>query len=177
MVKIKSSVLKKYLKGLSKEDLEKEIMILVKNYPVIQEYYYSKLDPESDEVLEKYKKIILKEFSISRKEILHYPVIKKALKDFAISSHNVEQTAELMLFTVDCAVEFTHIYGDINQKFYHTIATIYEQALNFIVENDLEEKFVGKCMDLVDSSQDIAWGFGFDILEKYSQYLGHWDLN
>lgn len=49
-----------------------------------------------------------------------------------------------MVFTVECGVDFTLSFGDIDQKFYHTIASIYEQALKHIVDNQLEDKFVGR---------------------------------
>lgn len=80
-----------------------------------------------------------------------------------------------MVFTVECGVDFKLSFGDIDQKFYHTIASIYEQALKHIVDNQLEDKFVGRCNRLMLSSQDIGWGFGFDMMDSYNDYLGHLD--
>ncbi|WP_167374669.1 hypothetical protein [Paenibacillus helianthi] len=45
----------------------------------------------------------------------------------------------------------------------------------YIVDNQLEDKFVDRCNELMQSSQDIGWGFGDGMMELYSDYLGHVD--
>ncbi|SDG33012.1 hypothetical protein SAMN04488542_13616 [Fontibacillus panacisegetis] len=175
MPKLRNSTIKKHLNNLTKEELEAEVLNLAKKYPIIQEHYFSVLFPDQVEVLSKYKKIIEKEFGYRKGEILRYPIIKKAIKDFSNVSNNKEQIAEIMVFTVECGVDFTLSFGDIGQKFYHTIASIYEQALKHIVDNQLEEKFVDRCNKLMQRSLNIGWGFGFDMIDLYSVYLGHMD--
>ncbi|MBA9083837.1 hypothetical protein FHR92_000280 [Fontibacillus solani] len=175
MPKLRNSTIKKHLNNLTKEELEAEVLNLAKKYPIIQEHYLSVLFPDQVEVLSKYKKIIEKEFGYHKGEILRYPIIKKAIKDFSNVSNNKEQIAEIMVFTVECGVDFTLSFGDISQKFYHTIASIYEQALKYIVDNQIEEKFVDRCNKLMQRSQNIGWGFEFDMIDLYSVYLGHMD--
>ncbi|WP_410513079.1 DUF6155 family protein [Paenibacillus sp. BR2-3] len=175
MLKLKNSTIKKYLKNLTREELEAEILNLAKKYPIIQEHFFSMLFPDNGEVLGKYKKIIENEFRHRKGEILRYPIMKKAISDFSNVSNNSEQIAEIMVFTVECGVDFTLSFGDIDQKFYHTIASIYEQALMYIVDNQLEDKFLDRCNRLMLSSQDIGWGFGFDMMDLYNDYLGHMD--
>ncbi|WP_379145879.1 DUF6155 family protein [Paenibacillus sp. sgz500992] len=175
MLKLRNSTIKKHLNNLTREELEAEVLNLAKKYPIIQEHYFSVLFPDQGEVLTKYKKIIEKEFGHHKGEILRYPIMKKAIKDFSNVSNNKEQIAEIMIFTVECGVDFTLSFGDIDQKFYHTIASIYEQALKHIVDNQLEDKFVGRCNRLMLSSQDIGWGFGFDMMDLYNDYLGQMD--
>lgn len=80
-----------------------------------------------------------------------------------------------MIFTVECGVDFTLSYGDIDEKFYRTILSIFEQALKYIVDNQLEEGFVNLCNELTRSSQSIGWGFGDGMMELYSGYLGLMD--
>lgn len=172
MPKLRKTTLKKHLNQLTKEELVEEIMNLVKHQPMLEEYYISLLTPNDEEILNKYKKIIEKQFG-DRGEILRYPVIKQAIKDFSKVSANKEQTAEIMVFTVECGVDFTRAYGDIDERFYLTVSSIYRQALEYIVKNDLEEKFVDRCRRLRDHSHDIAWGFGYAMVEFYYDYLGH----
>ncbi|AIQ61968.1 hypothetical protein PSTEL_01335 [Paenibacillus stellifer] len=176
MLKLRNSTIRKHLNNLTKEELEAEILNLVKKYPIIQEHYFSVLFPDQEEVLDKYKKIIEKEFGHHKGEILRYPVMKQAIKDFSNVSTNKGQIAEIMIFTVECGVDFTLSYGDIDEKFYRTISSIYEQALKYIVENQLEDKFVDRCNVLMQSSQDIGWGFGDGMMDLYSDYLGHMDV-
>ncbi|WP_340006086.1 DUF6155 family protein [Paenibacillus sp. FSL K6-0276] len=176
MLKLRNSTIKKHLNNLTREELEAEILNLAKTHPIIQEHYYSVLFPDQEEVLDKYKKIIEKEFGHHRGEILRYPIMKQALKDFSNVSTNKEQIAELMIFTVECGVDFTLSYGDIDdEKFYRTISSIYEQALSYIVDNQLEEEFVDQCNELTQNSQGNGWGFGDGMMELYSDYLGHLD--
>ncbi|WNS42029.1 hypothetical protein [Paenibacillus sp. MMS20-IR301] len=80
-----------------------------------------------------------------------------------------------MIFTVECGVDFTLSYGDIDEKFYDTISSIYDQALKYIVGNQLEDKYIDRCNELMQSSQDIGWGFGDEMLELYGDYLGALD--
>ncbi|WP_052429275.1 DUF6155 family protein [Paenibacillus borealis] len=175
MLKLSNSTIKKHLNNLTREELEAEILNMAKMYPIIQEHYYSILFPDSEEVLDKYKKIIEKEFSHHKREILRYPIVKQAIKDFSNVSTNKEQVAELMIFTVECGVDFTVSFGDIDEKFYRTISSIYEQALKYIVDYQLEEEFVDRCNELTQSSQGIGWGFADGMMELYSDYLGHMD--
>lgn len=173
MLKLSNSTIKKHLKNLTREELEAEILNMTKIYPIIQEHYFSILFPDSEEVLDKYKKIIEKEF-VHKGEILRYQIMKQAIKDFSNVSTNKGQIAELMIFTVECGVDFTLSYGDIDdEKFYRTISSIFEQALKYIVDNQLEEEFVDLCNELTRSSQSIGWGFGDGMMELYSDYLGY----
>jgi hypothetical protein len=173
MTKLKISEIKEHLKSLSKEEIAVEVIELFKKYPIIQEHYYSILKPNNEELLIKYKKLIEKEFNPLGKEILRYPIIKKTIKDFKNISNNPEQVADLMLYTVECGTDFTNSFGDINQKFYHTIAEIYEQALEFIFECHLENVFIDRCRNIMKNSEDIGWGFGFDIAETYNNFFGY----
>lgn len=172
MPKLRKTTLKKHLNQFTKEELVEQIMDLVKQQPMLEEYYISLLTPDEEEILNKYKKIIDKQFG-DRGEVLRYPVIKKAIKDFSKVSANKEQIAEIMVFTVECGVDFTRAYGDIDERFYLTVSSIYRQALEYIVKNDLEEKFVDRCRRVMERSGGIGWGFGDAMVEFYYDYLGH----
>lgn len=78
MSKLKINDLKKYLKLLDRQQLEKEIISIVKTHSEIQDYYFAQLNPDNEDLLEKYKKIVEKEFNPSNREILRYPVIKES---------------------------------------------------------------------------------------------------
>ncbi|WP_340020777.1 hypothetical protein MHI24_17370 [Paenibacillus sp. FSL K6-1096] len=70
-------------------------------------------------------------------------------------------------------MDFTRAYGDIDERFYLTVSSIYRQALEYIVKNGLEEKFVDRCRRVTERSQGIGWGFGDAMVEFYYDYLGH----
>ncbi|WP_209878636.1 hypothetical protein [Paenibacillus silagei] len=70
-------------------------------------------------------------------------------------------------------MDFTRAYGDIDERFYLTVSSIYRQALEYIMKNDLEEKFVDRSRRLAERSQGIGGGFGDAMVEFYYDYLGH----
>ncbi|MEI2397011.1 hypothetical protein [Paenibacillus phytohabitans] len=139
MLKLSNSTIKKHLKNLTREELEAEILNMTKIYPIIQEHYFSILFPDSEEVLDKYKKIIEKEF-VHKGEILRYQIMKQAIKDFSYVSTNKGQISELMIFTVECGVDFTLSYGDIDDEksggFGDGMMELYSDYLGYLEEED-----------------------------------------
>lgn len=101
-------------------------------------------------------------------------MIKKAIKDFSKMTRNQDQIIDLMLYTVDCGVDFTLSFGDIDQKFYHKIAAIYEEAIKLIVKYE-RDNFIEWCHRLMSLSQEIGWGFAYEMEEIYSEAFGHLD--
>jgi hypothetical protein len=176
MTIIKLSVFNQFLKSQTKNELEQEIKELFKKFPQVQEHFTAILSPDNKSVLLKYKKIIDKEFKPMGKNILRYPIIKSAIKDFSNVSTNKEDIADLMLFTVECGVEFTLSFGDIDQRFYSTFVKIFHQSLEHISENDLENEFYERCKIITEDSNNIGWGFGISITELFQDYLGHLDV-
>ncbi|MFD1910556.1 hypothetical protein ACFSQ7_51170 [Paenibacillus rhizoplanae] len=47
-----------------------------------------------------------------------------------------------MVFTVECGVDFTRAYGDIDERFYLTVSSIYRQALEYIVKKMIWKKYL-----------------------------------
>ncbi|MFC5591244.1 hypothetical protein ACFPRA_20385 [Sporosarcina soli] len=47
-------------------------------------------------------------------------------------------TTELMLYSVEQGVKFTNTYGDIDERFYSSMATMYEKVITIC---NMEEKF------------------------------------
>lgn len=69
-------------------------------------------------------------------------------------------------------VYFALSFGDIDQKFYQNIATLYDQAVALIIKHDERPDFIEWCYELMKSSQDIGWGFGFAMEEIYTDAFG-----
>lgn len=84
MSMLKINDLRSYLKNKSNQELIKEIVELSKQFPVVKEYYRTKVDPDFEiEIFEKYKKIIQDEFFHYKGfGKLKYSNINKAIRDF-----------------------------------------------------------------------------------------------
>ena len=128
------TILKKYFKDCSKEDLEKDITEIFRKYPAIKEYYQNKLLPQADtEIIAKYKKIIENEFFPTRgygKAKLS--VAKKAIADYKKICRFPENLIDMMLFYVEQGVKFTNEYGDIEEAFYNSMESMFDKAVKLM---------------------------------------------
>ncbi len=161
--------LRKYLKNKTDKELIQEIVDLFKISPKAKEYFSLKVNPDlENDLLEQYKEIVEKQFFPARgNSVLNYTVLKKAISDFEKVAKNPENIAELMMWYVDNGVEFTNTYGDINETFYNNIARMYNKAVSYILNQDLEYKFKERCKRAMENSRNIGWGFGIFMEDCY----------
>ena len=179
MVKLKVLELRKYLSAKENKELVDEIVGLVKLFPNVKEYYASGLNPCSeDELLEKYKKIIRNEFYPDRGfPKWRYSVAKKAISDFKKISKNPGNIADLMLVYVEAGVDCTMEYGDIDEKFYYNMETMFDKAAAYISKNNLEEEFQKRCKDIMEEpSGKVGWGFPDALEETYDEYFSRLEI-
>lgn len=176
MVKLNVSELRKYLSAKENKELMDEIVELVKLFPDVKECYASKLNPRSeDEILEKYKKIIRNEFYPDKGfPKFRYSIAKKAISDFMKISQNPENIADLMLVYVESGVDCTMEYGDIDEKFYYNMETMFDKAAAYISENGLAEEFRKRGKVIIEKpSGKVGWGFPDALEETYDKYFSY----
>ena len=96
--------------------------------------------------------------------------VRRIISDFKRISVFPFDIADLILYRVELAVKFTNTYGDIDERFYTSTETAYEEALKLIQANNLQEYFRERGLDIQRQTQDIGWGFSHtmrDLTEKY----------
>ncbi len=93
--------------------------------------------------------------------------MRKAISDFQKLSPTAEILTDLMMHVVERGVAFTNEFGDINEAFYDSIASMYRKVIQHIITNHLQVKFQGRCKDAEEASHDIGWGFGDEMEEIY----------
>lgn len=155
------SILKKYLKGLSRKEVELIITDLYKLNTVNKEFLTNKIEPENEEeILEKYKKTIKNELFPDRGDPkLRYSIMRTAISDFKKISKDPANLLDLMLFYVEESVDFTNMYGDIDEDFYVRVEKMFEAALIYSTNYNLLNLYEERCQDIVEDSSDIGWGF------------------
>lgn len=160
-VKLGVNELKKYLSEKCEKELKEEIIELFKISKEAKEYFAIKILPNAEnELLDKYKEIVRKEFFPERgAKFPSYSVLKKAVSDFSKVAQDSTSLADLMLFYVEQGVEFTNTYGNIDETFYNNIATMYERAIDLIVKESLEDKLERRCQEIKADSSGISWRF------------------
>ncbi len=146
--------LKKYLKELTKDETEQELINFYKTFKNIKEYYDVKLNKDNEkEILEKYKKKILREFFTISGNYgkANFKIIKEVISSYRKISDNYESIVDLYLYAVENAVEFQAITGEDDYKFINNILNIFEDATNFMCEFETaDEKYIKRCTEILN---------------------------
>ncbi len=174
MVKVEMSELRRYLSTKKTQELCDEFVELFKLFPNVKEHYAAKLNPASEtEILKKYKKLVRNEFYPERGfPKMRYSIAKKAISDFKRISKNPKNIADLMLVYVESGVDCTMEYGDIDEKFYYNMETMYDEAAAYISENNLRKEFWKRCKKIMEQPQGkVGWGFSEELSETYTKYF------
>lgn len=151
--------LKSELKKQDKETLIKHVSELYKKYKPVKEYFDFYINPNENELLEKYKEKVREGFFPKRGWNLKLSLARKAINEFKKLGPSQENLADLLLYYVECGVEFTNDYGDIDENFYLSLEKTYVQALTLMRKENLLDKFADRAKEIVDNTSNIGWGF------------------
>jgi hypothetical protein len=171
-------LLRQYLRKKEQKELIDEIADLYKKFDSVKSYYQASVFNDDQGVLDKYKQLIEYEFfprSSHAEPPCRISVAKKAIADYKKLSCSDENLADIMLFYVECGVKFTNEYGDIDERFYNSMASVYVNACQFIHKNNLESKFHPRALAIVTDTSDLGWGFHDYLGDIYYQFFGDFD--
>ena len=159
--KLTQAQLKKQLESCSPKDLIAEISELYRRFPDVKNYYQLKFSPQSEgEIVNEYKAKIKKEFFPTRGiGQARLSIAKKPISEYKKVCFNPASLVDLMIYYVEQGVSFTIEYGDINEAFYISMESMFDQALKIIQENDLHDIFFSRCCMIVNNTRGIGWGF------------------
>src|SRR5690606_6671570 len=161
------------LRKLTKEQLVEQILDLYGKNKSVKAFYDFYLNPQNEkELLEKCKKEIRKEFNVERPERagLKFSVAKRSISELKNLQTSPEIIADAMLYLAECACEFTHEYGDMDEGFYNAAYNNFKSALKFIQQNGVLEQFKNREEMCVKWSSPCGYGFADDIGDIYWEY-------
>jgi hypothetical protein len=130
------------------------------------------------EALEKYRGKIVEQFFPARGDgKLKLGEARKAIRDYRKATGNLPGTAELLMTYVENGTRFTHMYGDIDERFYDSMeSTLTELAAL------LRSKLVGmypqfreRLANVEQMADGIGWGFHDfvgDVVGQLEEELG-----
>jgi Family of unknown function (DUF6155) len=169
MSKLTTREVRKYLESKSHADLVSDIVLFFTQFDGVKEYYSTQLGHGySEELLEKYKTIIRKEFFPTRGfGSARLSIARKAINDYKKVSRNLLGLVDLMLFYVEMGVRYTNEYGDINEAFYNSMESVYDGALKLITTNGLQDQYRTRCHKIVTDTRGIGWGFHDNLSGMY----------
>ncbi len=118
-----------------------------------------------------YRKAIQAEFNPPRGfPRLNLRAARKALTDFKKACDNARAVADLMIFYVEQGVICTNNYGDIDERFYNSLESVYAEAIKFITNTgdvELIEDLRPRMQRVVRNTSGIGWGFHDALSEMY----------
>ena len=166
--------LKKELKRLDKTKLIDLIADLYKKNKSVRELLDFYVNPQEEEIFEKYRDKVFEAFYPSRGYKLKLKEGKQAIADFKKLGPSQDLLADLMLFYVETGVKFTNEYGDIGESFYSSIESTYQAALKLMQKEKLLEKFADRAGKVVNDTSNIGWGFHDYLGDVHAEfYVNH----
>jgi len=173
MERITLTKLKKYLSGRPSSELINEISELFKTFPEVRDYYESRLISDgNDRLLSQCKESVEKEFfPANGLGAGRLSVPRKAIAEFKKVSSSAKHVIDLILFSVEMAIEYTSTFGDMNETYYRGIERLYGRALELIYKGNLQEEYSSRCRKIVKSTIDFAWGFNDNMREIHYHYF------
>ena len=155
------SQVKKLLAGMSKVEVINVVMELYDARKEAREYLDYYVSPDEKGELEKFKKIVLKEFDDNgtRMPQCRFSVCRKALSDFKKLAPSADTLAEAMVFYVEHIYEFSFCNGDMWEQNYDSVISNFCSALKFLIKNGLLEPMMPRIVQIMAWSWPCGYGF------------------
>lgn len=175
-VKLTKSALNKHLKQMSPDQLRELIITSFEVSKEIGKILAVRIIGEEAEkaLFQEYRDKVENEFfPKSGHGKLRLKEAKKAISEFEKFTGNERLTLELMLIYVENGVEFTVTYGDINERFYSSVLSVYADIIdrvNLDVTGELFKEYKSRINSVVSNSKGTGWGF-YDHLSELNSEL------
>lgn len=124
-----------------------------------------------EDPLARYKKIIQNSIHpcLEDNETLDVGQAIDAVNRYVKAVDNPAGEAELRLHYVECGNNFTLSYGDIDEDFYDEMLTMYEYAIETVLELPQKEQaaFQVRLQNVMNSASGIGWGYHDGLCDLY----------
>lgn len=163
----------KYLKSLSEKELIQELQKLYSKFKPVQQYYQLELSDNSEVVLNEFKAKINKEYFPSRGYgAARNSVSKKVISEFKKISIHTKDLVDLILYRVERMLDFTIAYGDMDESFYNSLESSFDEACKLIKKEKLIRHYKTYCRELVGKSNNFGWGVYDSLDDSFRTYFG-----
>ena len=124
--------------------------------------------------LEPYKSIITDSLSpdIYSDKPVRMSLGKKAISDYFKATKDKSGQLELMVHYLETGNQFTVEYGDIDEKFYSSLESIFDKivALLILQPGKVQNEYHARLEYVVSSARNIGWGYYDCISDIFSEY-------
>jgi len=151
--------LKKYLTGLSKEQVEEQFLDLYDKFTEVKTYYDFVFNPKEEKLIQESKAKISNEyFPIkSKRAKLRRSVAQKYIKHFITLGVDPFSLADVMLYNVEVAQKYSAKREMRYSSFYKSMLNSFEQAVNYIISNGIVSEFKERILSIQSESARQRW--------------------
>ncbi len=164
------SDLRTELKKFDKNKLIDLISELYKKHKPLKEFFDFYVQPDEKRLFEKQKTKVFEAFYPKRGFHLKLKDAKQAISDFKKFAPSNYLLAELMLFYVECGVQFTNDFGDIDENFYLSMEKMFAQTLALMKKENLLDQFNDRADKILKDTDGMGWGFFESLCDIYYNY-------
>lgn len=174
-VKLTKSVLNKHLKQLSNDQLIDLLKACYGASKDMEKFLAVRIlgDEAAESLFREYRKKVEKEFFPERGfGKLRLQEAKHAISEFERLTGNVKYSLELKLIYVENGVDFTLSYGEIDERFYYSMASMYADIIGQVNEDEMAEwfdEYDERLEAIVSKTAGIGWGFHESLTELHAQ--------
>ncbi len=141
--------LQKHLTQLEKEELVEELVKLFARFKPVNEYFQMEFGENTQAVIENYKAQVRKAFFGGRSRRPKLAATRKILGEFRKVALFEYDVIDLLLYRVECSIEFLNLNYYPEEPFYKSIGTTFAEALEMIVGYHLKGEFKERCEKIV----------------------------
>ena len=155
--------LKKYLKELTKEQLEEQMVALYEKFIPVKVYYNFVFNPNENALLQDFKvKVSHEYFPIQRGKIKRRPkmrrsVAQKIIKHFILLGVDPYIIADAMCYHIEIAQAYSVDHFIKQDLFFKSMFTYFEQLIRFTIANGMVADFKTRLLSISEQSNAQRW--------------------
>jgi hypothetical protein len=171
MAKLTATELKKHLRTYEQEELIQLITDLSEMSKKTREYLASEIQREETanalyaEAKQEVKELVSPD---GKEEWPHLSRAKKTIKNFKVSTDNKPMTVDLMLYFVEEGTEFAKTRGNLDEKFYSRLVSMYARIAEECEQDELLfHKFNERLHKVLEAAAPIGTEYPAALTDIY----------
>lgn len=155
--------LKKYLKDLTKEQLEEQMVALYEKFSPVKVYYNFVFNPNENALLQEYKVKVSHEYfpiqkgKIKRRPKMRRSVAQKMIKHFILLGVDPYVIADAMLYHIEIAQAYAADHFIKQELFFKSMLTYFEQVIRFTIANGMVADFKSRLVSISAETTIQRW--------------------
>lgn len=170
--------LKKYLEGLTKDQVEEQFLDLYDKFSDVKTYYDFVFNPKEEKLIGEAKAKISNEyFPIKTKRAkLRRSVAQKYIKHFLVLGVESHGIMDVMLHNIEIAQKYSARRDIRYSSFYKSMLNSFSQAINFASEKGILNDFTERIYEISSEAKHQRWensNLFVEIVEKVDDEQSH----